>query len=384
MTTKHRYAVLVVGGGVMGLATLEALTRRTRAPVGLLEQFPLGHGRGSSHGAARIARSAYADAVYARLMRRAYAEDWPRLAADAGETLLHPSPGCFFGAGAAIDAYRDAVRAAGLGDDVVEELSVEDARRRYPSMRFPGASYVLDDHTCHVVAADRTTAALARLARQRGAAIHERHPVTGFDLGGRGVRVVSGDVEIECDVVVITAGPWVRQLVPRLARPLTALRQTVAFFRPAADPAALRLGRFPLWCEVGGDDDPMHYALPELDAGLLKIARHRLTGAADDPDAEAAPDAAEVERLRAVASRVMTVEIGAPERADTCLYTCTPSEDFVLGTLPGERRIVIGAGFSGHGFKFAPLVGRVLAELALDGRSSVAEFEAERERFAAS
>lgn len=371
MATKHRYAVLVVGGGVMGLATLEALTRRTRAPVGLLERLSLGHGRGSSHGAARIARSAYADAVYARLMGRAYAEDWPRLAADAGETLLHPSPGCFFGAGAELDAYRDAVRAAGLGDDVVEELSLEDARRRYPSMRFPGAAYVLDDHTCHVVAADRTTGALARLARQRGATIHEGHPVGGFDLGGRSVQVVSGDVEIECDVVVVTAGPWVRQLVPRLARPLTTLRQTVAFFRPAADPGALRLGRFPLWCEVGGDDESMHYALPELDAGLLKIARHRLAGAADDPDAEAVPDPAEIERLRAVASRVMTVEIGPAERADTCLYTCTPTEDFVLGPLPGERRVVIGAGFSGHGFKFAPVIGESLAELALTGNTTL-------------
>lgn len=384
MTSKHRYAVLVVGGGVMGLATLEALTRRTRAPVGLLEQHTLGHTRGSSHGAARIARSAYADAAYARLMGRAYAEEWPRLAADAGETLLHPSPGCFFGAGAPIDAYRDAVRAAGLGHDVVEELSVADARRRYPSMRFPGAAYVLDDHTCHVVAADRTTAALARLARQRGAAIHEGRPLVDLDLGGRGVRVVSGDLEIDCDVVVLTAGPWIRQLVPRLARPLTTLRQTVAFFRPAGDADVFRLGRFPLWCEVADEDEPMHYALPELDAGLLKIARHRLTGPADDPDADAVPDPAEIEHLRAVASRVMTVEIGAAERADTCLYTCTPTEDFVLGSLPGERRIVIGAGFSGHGFKFAPLVGRVLAELALDGRSSVAEFEAERERFAAS
>lgn len=384
MTTKHRYAVLVVGGGVMGLATLEALTRRTRAPVGLLEQRTLAHVGGSSHGAARIARSAYAEPVYARLMRRAYAEDWPRLAADAGETLLHPSPGCFFGAGAPIDGYRDAVRAAGLGEDVVEELRVADARRRYPSMGFPGASYVLDDHTCHVVAADRTTAALARLARNRGAAIHEGHRVADLDLSGRGARVVSGDVEIDCDVVVLTAGPWIGRLAPRLTRPLVALRQTVAFFRPARDPEAFRLGRFPLWCEVGDDDTSMHYALPELDAGLLKIARHRLAGPADDPDATAAPDPAEVERLREVASRVMTVELGAAERADTCLYTCTPTEDFVLGALPGERRVVVGAGFSGHGFKFAPLVGRVLAELALDGRSSVPEFEAERARFAPS
>ena len=382
MTTRHRYAVLVVGGGVMGLATLEALTRRTRAPVGLLEQHTLAHSRGSSHGAVRIARSAYADAVYARLMQRAYAEDWPRLAADAGETLLLGSPGCFFGAGAAIDTYRDAVRAAGLGDDAVEELAVDEARRRYPSMRFPNAAYVLDDHTCHVVAADRTTAVLARLARKRGAAIHEGHALLELDLAGRGVRVVSGDVEIDCDAVVVTAGPWVRRLVPKLARPLTALRQTVAFFRPSADPAAFRLGRFPLWCEVG-HDDAMHYALPELDAGLLKIARHRLTGPDDDPDADAAPDPAEVERLREVASRVMTVAVGAAERADTCLYTCTPTEDFVIGALPGERRVVIGAGFSGHGFKFAPLVGRVLADLALDGRSSVPEFEAERARFAA-
>ncbi len=367
----------------MGLATIEALTRRTTEPLALIERFSLGHDRASSHGAARIARSTYAEPVYARWMRRAESEDWERLERDSGERLLHRCPGVFFGADAGpVDAYRDAVRSAGLGNDLVEELSPAEARRRHPALRFERCAYVLDDHTCAVVAAERTVRSLARLATQRGARILEHTAVRAIESGADGVRVVTGDATLVAERVIVTAGGWAATLVPEIARCLKVLRQTVAFLRPAADPDAFRLGRMPLWVEIGNDTNGLHYALPDLDAGVLKIARHRVAGAADDPETMATADPDEVARLRQVAARELAVAVGDVARAETCLYTCTATEDFILDRSPADARIVVGAGFSGHGFKFAPLVGRILAELALDGRSSVPEFEAERDRFA--
>ncbi len=380
---SERYAAVVIGGGVMGLAALEALSRRTREPIALVERFAVGHPHGSSHGAARIARSTYADPLYARLMRRAELEDWARLERDADERLLHRSPGVFFGADAGpIDAYRDAVRSAGLGDDLVEELCPTEARRRHPALRFERCAYVLDDRTCAVVAAERTVRALARLAAARGARIFTHTAVLALEVGGGGCRIVTAAGVLVAERVIVAAGAWTSRLVPGLADRLTVLRQTVAYLRPASDAEGFRLGRVPLWVEIGSETSGLHYALPDLDAGLLKIARHRLDGAADDPDAGCDADGAEVARLRDRAARELAIAVGDVARAETCLYTCTSDEDFILDRLPGEPRVIVGAGFSGHGFKFAPLVGRILAELALDGQSSVPEFAAEHRRFA--
>jgi len=383
MADQHRFTALVIGGGIMGLAALEALTRLTRESVGLLERFDVGLPHGSSHGSSRVARSTYSEAVYARLMRRAATEDWPRIERESGEKLLLPSAGCFFGpAGGPVDGYLRAVRDAGFGEDLIEQLDPSEARRRYPSMRFDDCRYVLDDHTCAVTAASRTLAVLARLATERGAVIRKDTAVTAIDTDGLRARVITADTVYWVDHVIVTAGAWAERLVPALAARLTPLRQTVAYLHPAGERDAFRLGHTPLWVEIGTGADRTHYALPDLATGCLKIALHRISGTADDPDADPGPDPAEIERLRQVASRHMTIPIGDTERTETCLYTCTSNEDFILDHAPGDSRVVVGAGFSGHGFKFAPLVGRILAELAISGRCSVDEWNAERARFA--
>lgn len=383
MSPAERFAALVIGGGVMGLATLEHLARSSRGErVGLVERWSLGHARGSSHGASRIARSTYATAIYARLMRRARAEDWPRLERDAGEKLLHSSPGCFFGPSTGpIAAYRAAVREAGVGADQVEEIDVAEARRRHPSLRFDAADAVLDDRTCAVVAAARTVEALARLARAHGAEVVEGVHVTALEPRAAHVDVVTDRGTLEAERVILAAGPWSARLWPALDARLTVLRQTVAYLPAEGDPGALALGRCPIWVELGDPRDGMHYALPDLDRGLLKIAHHRVVGGGDDPDDPRGPSPLDVAALQRAAERQMTVALGPAESSETCHYTCTASEDFILDVVHAEPRVVVGAGFSGHGFKFAPLVGRILSELALDGRTSVAEVESERQRF---
>ncbi len=369
----QEFDVLVVGGGLNGLATAWWLLRRGVRRVGLVEQHALGHDRGSSHGASRITRSAYADAVYVRLMQVAHGEAWPALEADAGTRLIHRRDACMFGpAGGPFDAYVDAL--AGIDVDV-EALEPAEARRRFPVFRFPGDPGVLHDRTAGIVAAADTIGALTRLVRA-GATVLEGTTVRGIDPVGRVVDTDRGALKAER--IVVTAGAWAGRLLPGLAGRLTPVRQTVAHLAVDGDPTA-----FPLWAWRGLAD--FYYGLPAFPTGSpqwpgIKAAKHVLDGPAVDPDAPVAPP-----DVRPVVE-FLAEHLVAPPKAvlatERCLYTVTSNEDFVLDHHPESPAVVVGAGFSGHGFKFGPLTGRILAELALDGRTGVAPFEANRARFA--
>mgnify|MGYP001295615117 CR=1 FL=1 len=370
--------VVVVGAGINGLAAAWRLALRG-ARVTLLERFRIGHERGSSHGRSRITRSTYSAIDYVRLVRRAHAEDWPQLAHDAGVRLLHPVPGCFFGpAGPALATYTAAAEEAGAA---VERLSPAEARARFPLFRFADAAYVLVDGTAAVVAAADAVAALAGRCAALGVQLREETEVRALRASASCVHVETGCDVIAADRVVVAAGPWAARLVPALSGHLCVARQTVAYLRLDAAPALQRVPRFPVWAYLG--TDALHYyGLPEFGRPGIKAARHVTEGRDDDPDAADAPSAAAIAEVRAFLAAQFAVPVADEAGAETCLYTNTPAEDFVIDALPDEPRIVVAAGFSGHGFKFGPLTGRLLAELALDGRSSVPEFEAARARFA--
>jgi sarcosine oxidase len=366
--------VAVLGGGVNGLAAAWALAARG-ARVSLIEQFRVGHDRGSSHGFSRIARSAYPEAGYVRLMTRAFAEEWPRLEQDAGCKLLHRTPAWFFGPpDGTLAGYAKAVAEAGA--DVVS-VPVDEARRLAPQFRFEGCGDVLVDRTAALVAAQEVVASLARLVRDAGVEVREE--TTAIAIEPRAGRV---DVETDrgvypADRVVVTAGPWMARLVPRLSQRLSVARQTIGYFELEGGEEAAALGRFPIWCRMGRTNAEFHYGRPGI-----KAAQHDVRLLDEDPDKRGEPDDRSLAELRAFLDRELAVRVERGVGAETCLYTNTASEDFVVDLLPGEPRIVVGSACSGHAFKFAPLTGRALAELALDGRTSMPEFEAMRSVFA--
>jgi sarcosine oxidase len=372
--------VLVIGGGVNGLAAAWHLTRRG-ARVALVERFRVGHDRGSSHGASRIARSAYPEAGYVRLMRRAFAEEWPRLERDAGRTLLHRTPAYFFGPpGGSLGAYARAVREAGA--DVLAVPPAE-ARKLAPQFRFEGCDDVLVDRTAGLVAAADTVASLAALVRAAGAEVSEATAVRAVEPHADRVEVATDRGVRRADRVIVTAGAWTSRLVPRLAPRLAVARQSIGYFAIEGGADAARLGRFPVWCQMGATVNDFHYGLPSFGREGIKAAQHVTSQRDEDPDVlPAGPDERSLADLRAFLDRELAVRIERRVGAETCLYTNTPTEDFVIGPLPGEPRIVVGSACSGHAFKFAPLTGRALAELALDGRTSMPEFEAMRATFA--
>lgn len=318
--------VAVVGGGVTGLAAARSLARRG-ADVLLYEQFRIGHDRGSSHGSSRIFRLSYPDARWVRMVLEAVPL-WRELETECGETLLSP--------GGTLDLAPPQANIAALADAGAryELLDAAEIERRWP-VRADG-EHGLYQPDGAVIHAPRVLAALRAGAEDAGARIVEA------------TRVESPD-ELDAEVVVVTAGAWARDVV-QLEVSVTVETVGYAHFDTPGVPAVLD------WA-ASGDGLPF-YGLPAPGVGL-KAGLHR-SGPAADPDVPASPDPQLLERIGTWLEHRYLGAVG-PVASDTCLYTNTPDESFVC-----ERRgkVVVGSACSGHGFKFAPVVGRMVADLA--------------------
>ena len=362
--TEH-VPFVVVGGGAMGLAATWQLARRGHRVL-TLERFERGHALGASHGATRNFNNAYAADHYLDLLTLARTE-WDELARATGEPLLrlhglvtHGDPAVVAGVHAALTARGE--RAA--------VLSAAEAARRWRGMRFAGD--VLFTPDAGVVRAAAALEALELGARGRGADIRFGHMVTALDERPDGV-VVTVDAdgtrsEIVAEVVVVTAGAWTSGILPpSFALPrLTVTEESPAHFRPSGAPAD--------WPSFNHFVDPDRhignvYGMPTPGEGV-KVGLH-LVGPVVDPDARTfQPVPALAERLREYVSEWMPGLDADSAVPISCTYTSTDSEDFVLDR---RGRVVVGAGFSGHGFKFTPAVGSVLADLATDDTARAAQ-----------
>ncbi|HET7571477.1 MAG TPA: FAD-dependent oxidoreductase [Gaiellaceae bacterium] len=323
--------VAVVGAGVNGRAAAWVLAGRG-AEVTLHEQFDLGHVRGSSHGRSRIVRLAYPDERWARLALDAR-RGWRELEEETGTTLLH-----LYGL-VELASAPELTSAAALAAVGAEHRVLDPAEALRLGVRVPEGWSAVHEPGGGIVRADLALAALADAARARGARIET------------GSRVASVD-HLDADVVVVAAGAWVRDLVPEA--PVRVTRETVAYFRHEGPPP-----QSVVQINEGAGGHAM-YALHDPVHGLKAGAHHG--GAETDPDEPGEPDAALVERIAAWVAERLPQTDPEPLGAETCLYTTTPDESFVL-----ERsgRVVVCSACSGHGFKFAPAVGERVAELAL-------------------
>jgi sarcosine oxidase len=354
------YRAVVIGGGVVGLATAWHLLRLGCRPIAVLERFRIGHDRGSSHGSVRMTRSTYTTAPYVRLMRHVHEQEWPRLERAAGVTLVHPRDVVFFGPDhAALAAYAGAVRAAGAN---VERVEPVEARRRFPSLRITDDAAVLQDRTGGTIAADDTVRALHRLVAS-DAAVREGTRVLAIERGDRAIRIATDGGVVEAERVAIATGAWLPELVPSARAALTVVPQTVAYFRLAVPATTV-----PSWIHFGGGDSGVAYGLAELGRDAMKVGRHVTGGAGADPDAPGSATPGELAALRARLEEVLTVPVGDLLDSESCLYTMTGTEDFAIAAWPGDARVAFASACSGHGFKFAPLAGRLLAELVINGR----------------
>jgi sarcosine oxidase len=344
----RRIDVAIVGAGVMGCATAWSLAGRGRHVV-LLEQFELGHDRGSSHGSVRVFRLSYDDPVYVSMALEALPL-WRQLEAECGRTVLTTTGGYDFGPPDRLARNAGALASRGAGHEMIDGAEVT---RRFPAVSLPAETTVLHQPDAGVVAAELAVRTFAERAQQLGAELKERSPVVRLRPSDDGVHVVTGDESYHARVVVVTAGPWVTKVLPGtgIELPVIPSRETVAFFHLAPEPA------MPVLVEW---TSPPTYALPSPGEGV-KVGWHR-SGPEADPDDPGPPDQRVVDHLTTWAGERYPLADRVPHRVETCMYTNTEDESFVL-----RRRgpVVVGSACSGHAFKFAPLIGDRLARLAI-------------------
>jgi sarcosine oxidase len=328
-----RAEVVVVGAGIMGSATAYALARDGRGVL-LVEQFQIGHEQGSSHGRSRIVRLAYPELEFVELAKESF-EGWRDLEQESGTELLELN-GLLEIVEDSAQSSRDALEAAGAE---YELLDADEARRRWP-VGVPDGWTALFQPEAGIVRADLAHRTFVERAVAHGARLEE------------GTRVESLD-ELDAEVVIVTAGSWVMKLVPDL--PVRPTRETLAYFRRDGDP---------LPSIVQLDPETRGHAMYSLHDPLhgLKAGAH-MAGATADPDVPGEPDPALLERISEWVARTYPDADAQPVDPETCMYTNTADEHFIL-----ERRgaVVIGSACSGHGFKFAPAIGTRLAALAGD------------------
>lgn len=327
--------VAVVGAGVIGLAAARALARAGR-DVLVLEQFELGHRLGSSHGGSRIIRLSYPDVRWVRLAQESYPL-WRELETEFGRPLLELRGTLNLGDW---EPNRDALAACDVGFEVLDAAEIE---RRFPLRIEAGASGLFQEDG-GIVYADLALEALLASASEAGAEVRESARVESVEEEPDSV-LVGG---VRARIVVVTAGAWAPKLFGLDATPT---RETVSYYALAE----------PVPSVIDTTVGPAHgYALG-APVDRLKAGLHK-SGPAIDPDEPGGPDAEVAERTAAWLSRRFR-ELGDPISLETCLYTLRENDEFLL-----ERRgrVVVGSACSGHGFKFAPVIGTRLAALALE------------------
>jgi monomeric sarcosine oxidase len=351
--------VLVVGGGVVGLATGCALAERG-ARVTVLERFAVAHAAGSSHGLTRAIRHEYGrEAIYTEMVARSLPL-W-RALQDASGRALYTETGILT-LGREDDGHTlpglATMRAAGLP---VERLSTSECARRFPQFATGDYQAITYNPVGGMLHASECLYALVDRLRALGGELREGAAAARVDGIGAEVRVTLADGgTLAADRVVVAAGPWVHDVLPELRLPIRSTHQQVLYL--GALPASrFGIGAFPVF--LAGMD---FYGFPLSGDGWLKVATHTF-GATQDPNAPQEIIAEEVERVRAWVRRSIPEASEAPVVAtDTCMYDLAPDEDFILDRHPASPHIIVASGFSGHGFKFGPLIGELLAALALD------------------
>lgn len=345
MTGRHEFAV--VGAGLVGLAVTRELARRGRDVI-CLEQATIGHERSGSKGNSRLFRYGYDDPFYVELAMRSL-PGWLELSEESGQRLLEPTGLLWFGG--RLDELESAMTEGGAP---CERLGAEEIAERFGGFEAPGRAVY--EPTAAVLRADEILQALARSARGHGAEIAEGAAVMDLAVRDAGVHLELNTASLECEVVVLCGGAWSGPLAGAAGLPDAGLfrpsLQQVAYLEPGRDPGPPA----PAFVERGA---VTYYGLPSL--GRYKIGLHNPGGTVDPAQVPLDDDVAALGLLRAAAERLLPGFDPVPVATECCFYDNTANEDFVMDRV---GRVVLGAGSSGHGFKFGPIWGEALADLA--------------------
>lgn len=358
--------VIVLGLGGMGSAAAWHLARRGMRVLGF-DRHPPAHDRGSSHGGSRIIREAYFEhPSYVPLVHRAY-DLWAELERAADRRLLRVTGGLMVGRPDTV-LVRGSLESATVHRLAHEVLGAQAIRDRFPVFA-PGDDMIgVWEPRAGILAPEACVRAHLAQARAAGADLHHEEAVLAWEAGPAGVEVRTPGRRYRAGRLVVTPGPWAPQVLADLGLPLVIERQVVAWFEPAALRDAFDPGRCPvyLW-EVDGR---FYYGFPYLEGQGVKIAEHARGDPTTAETIARTVGPEEVEEVRRdFVARWMPAADGTVVATGTCMYTMTPDAHFVIGLHPRHPAVVVACGFSGHGFKFAPVVGEIVADLAAEGRT---------------
>ncbi|MCC2652340.1 MAG: N-methyltryptophan oxidase [Microvirga sp.] len=355
----------VIGLGAMGSAALFNLARQGHRVIGI-EQFEPGHAKGSSHGESRIIRLSYFEhPSYVPLARRAL-EKWRDLEALSGETILTVTGVLEAGyPGASIvSGSLEAARQHDLTHDV---LCASDITRRFPGFKVPSNWTGLFQPEGGLLRPELAIRTFVQQAEHHGAETRMNTRVLGIEPFGAGIRVRTDAEVIEAGSVIVATGAWIGDFAPELKPHLKITRQVLGWFSPL-EPSLFKPDRCPVFLLESEED--ACYGFPDFAGTGVKTASHReglALPSAEDLVQDGSPaDEAQIRRMLELA---MPDANGPLRQMRACMYTRTPDDDFVIDLSPVDPRIVLASPCSGHGFKFASVIGEVLADLAL-GRAS--------------
>lgn len=359
----RRFDVVVAGAGGMGAAAAAHLARRG-ASVLAVDRFPPGHARGSSHGQTRLIRLAYFEHPdYVPLLRRAR-DLWRDLERDTDSRLLTECGlvSCGPSAGPVITGTLRSARDHGLA---VEPLAAREAAARWPAFAMPDDWSAVFEPAAGHLAVEACVRAHAALAVRHGGVIEADHDIRSWRMEGSAVLVETSRETISAGRLVLCPGPWASALLRLPTIPFTVLRKSLFWYAPAEGLTA-RAASLPAFAF----DTPrgFFYGFPMLDARGLKVAEHSGGSVVADPFAvDRRIDDTEQASIEAWLAAHLP-GVGRHRTAhEVCLYTMSPDHHFVVGQHPDHPPVSIAAGFSGHGFKFASVIGEILADLALTG-----------------
>lgn len=362
MRTDYEY--IVVGLGGIGSAAAYRLARRAGSDVLGLEQFELGHDNGASQDHSRIVRLSYHSPAYVRLAKGAFAA-WRDLEEDSGRALLITTGGLDLSpaeSGEDLSSYS-----ASLGEEKVpyELLGASEIMRRWPQFRLSEDVSGLYQEDAGIAPAALCNATHAELARRHGATLLERTPVISISVSEGEIEVAAGDTRFRARKLIVTADAWTNEVLAPLgvSLPLRVTQEQVTYFRAQAEEFGPE--RMPVWIWLG---DPCFYGIPVFGEAGIKVGQD-VGGAEVTAESRTFEvDEAALARVAAFVSEHFPDAAGEIIRTKSCLYTMPPDRDFVIDEVPGRPDMYVAQG-AAHGYKFAAVFGKILAELAVDGRT---------------
>lgn len=382
MASSTLYDVIVIGVGSMGSSACYYLAKRGYKVLGL-EQFEISHEFGSHAGQSRIIRKAYFEHPdYVPLLEKAY-ENWKTLEKETGQQLYFKT-GLLYAGDSANEIIKGVKQSAALYNIELEQLKVEEAANRFPQFAFPKNYEILFEPEAGFITPEKAIRLYASEAKKNGATIHSNEKViewtkrTPSEKKDGNDIIVKTDKDIyQCNKVVITAGAWAGKMIPGFMDKIKVTRQFIAWIKTKTDDQ-FALNNFPCWMIGDEDKHGCYYGFPLLDtkkfgepAGL-KLAHHYPKDVTDPDKVNRETTKVDIENVKYCLDKYLPGVFDSVLSTKICLYANSPDENFIIDKLPGfEENVSIACGFSGHGFKFASVVGEILADLALERKTKL-------------